>query len=86
MCWDCTQATQVTGGMCLWIELPPKVNALALCRQALAAKISIAPGPIFSAKQKFQNFIRLNFGNPWSEEIEDAVRGFGELVKSGAVH
>jgi DNA-binding transcriptional MocR family regulator len=43
---------------------------------------SIAPGPLFSAKQKFQNFIRLNCGNPWSNAIENAVRKLGEMVKS----
>src|SRR5438552_15174788 len=54
-----TKVTRPTGGMCLWIELPPQINALAVYQQGLAAKITIAPGPIFSAKQKFQNFIRL---------------------------
>ena len=43
---------------------------------------SIAPGPLFSAKQKFHNFIRLNCGNPWSNAIENAVRKLGEMVKS----
>jgi DNA-binding transcriptional MocR family regulator len=46
----------------------------------MAAKISTAPGPIFSAKHKFQNFIRLNFGNPWSERIENAVRDLGVII------
>src|ERR1051325_5930153 len=77
-----TKATHPAGGMCLWIELPPRTNALALYEKALAAKITIAPGPLFSAKQKFQNFIRVNCGNPWSDAIENAVRKLGEMVKS----
>ena len=76
-----TKATRPAGGMCLWVELASHVNALALYQKALAAKISIAPGPLFSAKQKFQNFIRINCGNPWSDVIENAVRMLGELVK-----
>jgi DNA-binding transcriptional MocR family regulator len=77
-----TKVTRPTGGMCLWIELPPQINALAVYQQGLAAKITIAPGPIFSAKQKFQNFIRLNCGNPWSEAIENAVRTLGDIINS----
>jgi hypothetical protein len=50
--------------------------------RALAAKISIAPGPIFSAKQKFQNCIRLNCGNPWSEAMEAAVRELGDIIRA----
>jgi DNA-binding transcriptional MocR family regulator len=75
-----TKATRPTGGMCLWIELPPQINALRVYQRALASKISIAPGPIFSAKQKFQNCIRLSFGNPWSETIENAVRELGRII------
>ena len=77
-----TKVTRPSGGMCLWIELPPVINALAVYEQALAAKISIAPGPIFSAKQKFQNFIRLNCGNPWSDAIENAIRKLGQIIHS----
>jgi DNA-binding transcriptional MocR family regulator len=75
-----TKATRPTGGMALWVELPPQVNAIALYHQAMAANISIAPGPIFSAKQKYTNFIRINCGNPWSNTIENAVRKLGALA------
>jgi len=75
-----TKATRPEGGMCLWVELPAQVDALTVYHQAMAARISTAPGPIFSAKQKFHNFIRLNFGNPWTEKIESAVRDLGRIV------
>jgi DNA-binding transcriptional MocR family regulator len=77
-----TKVTRPGGGMCLWVELPPHVNALEVYEQAMAAKISVAPGPLFSAKQKFQNFIRINFGNPWSEAIEAAVRKLGAIINA----
>jgi DNA-binding transcriptional MocR family regulator len=76
---ETTKATRPTGGMCLWVELPAQVDALQLYQQALAARISIAPGPLFSPKQGYKNFIRLNCGNPWSPEIENALRKLGEL-------
>jgi DNA-binding transcriptional MocR family regulator len=75
-----TKLTRPNGGMCLWVELPTNVNSLTVYQHALNAKIGIAPGPIFSAKQKFPNFIRINFGNPWTERIESAVRDLGQII------
>ncbi|HEX5034840.1 MAG TPA: PLP-dependent aminotransferase family protein [bacterium] len=77
-----TRVTRPSGGCVLWVEFPKKVDALKLHAEALAAKISIAPGPIFSPKQKYRNFIRLNAGHPWSERIEGALRRLGELARN----
>ena len=65
----------------LWVEMPPTVDALELFDRALAAGISIVPGPIFSAKGKFRNFIRLNCGNPWSKTIERAIAQLGKFAQ-----
>ena len=73
--------TRPTGGFVLWIELPKNVSALKLHERALVEKISIAPGPMFSATQSFQNFIRLNCGHPWTSDLERAVETLGRLVK-----
>jgi DNA-binding transcriptional MocR family regulator len=73
--------TRPAGGFVLWVELPEKVSALKLHDLALAEKISIAPGPMFSATQGFQNFIRLNCGHPWSPQVERAVGVLGRLVR-----
>jgi len=75
-----TRITRPTGGYVIWIEMPPSVNSLELFDRALAAGISIVPGPIFSPKGKFRNFIRLNCGNPWSDAIERAVKRLGVFV------
>lgn len=75
-----TKLTQPVGGFVLWVELPKTVNALELHRRALAKKISIAPGPLFSATQKYQNFIRLTSAHPWSENIESALMTLGRLA------
>jgi DNA-binding transcriptional MocR family regulator len=75
-----TKDCRPSGGMALWVELPTEVKALELHRRALAEKISIAPGPIFSARQGYHNFIRLNIGNPWTERIEAAVLTLGKIV------
>lgn len=77
---DGTKVTRPLGGYVLWVELPRGVDALELHRLALTQRISIAPGPIFSAKQKYRNFVRLNCAHPWSEAIEQAVVTLGRLV------
>lgn len=72
--------TRPDGGFVLWVELPESVSALDLHDRALAEKISIAPGPMFSASQSFQNFIRINCGYPWSGELARAVDVLGRLL------
>lgn len=75
-----TRVTQPKGGFVLWVELDSKINALVLCQQALEARISIVPGQIFSASQKYQNFIRLNCAHPWTSTLEQALQYLGQLV------
>jgi DNA-binding transcriptional MocR family regulator len=60
--------------------LPKQVDSVDLYRKALEKKISIAPGPIFSAKEKYQNFIRLSCGQPWSNKLEQALMTLGQLA------
>ncbi len=78
---DGTKVTRPQGGYVLWIELPRAVDSLDLHRRALAQKISVAPGPIFSAKQKNKNFIRLSCGLPWSEKIDRALQTVASLAR-----
>jgi len=72
--------TRPNGGFVLWIELPEKVSALDLHERALAERVSIAPGPMFSASQCFPNFIRINCGYPWSEDLAHGVAVLGRLL------
>ena len=68
-----TRLTRPQGGQVLWVELPSEIDALALHRLALASGVSIAPCPIFSARDLYRHCLRLNFANPWSDEIEAAL-------------
>ena len=78
-----TRVTQPQGGYFLWVVLPESVDALELHRQALAQGISIAPGPMFSAKRAFRNCIRLNYGHIWDERQAVAIATLGRLAKTG---
>lgn len=72
--------TKPEGGYFLWIELDPSIDALALYNKALAHKISIAPGPIFSASHQFNHCIRLNYGAEWDNELENAMKTLGKII------
>jgi DNA-binding transcriptional MocR family regulator len=75
-----TKVTRPQGGFLLWVEMPKGVNSLELQRRALEKKISVAPGPIFSPKQSYKNFIRLSCGHPWSDRIDRALLTLGRLA------
>jgi len=75
-----TRVTQPRGGFVIWVELPDKVDSLQLCQQALEQRISIAPGPIFSATRKYCNFIRLNCAQPWNQALESAMITLGRMT------
>lgn len=70
------------GGSVLWLELPEKVEAEQLFDQTIARQISIMPGDVFAAGKRYGNFIRISFGHPWSQSIEDGVEQLGSLVRS----
>jgi len=67
------------GGFVLWVELPG-VSALDLHERALSAGISVAPGPIFSAKARFSNCVRISCGYPWSDVLDHSIRTLGRMV------
>jgi DNA-binding transcriptional MocR family regulator len=77
-----TRISRPRGGFLLWVEMPPGKSALALHDLALARGVSVAPGPIFSAKQRFTSCIRVSCGYPWSESIERGVRTLGEIASA----
>ncbi len=75
-----TRVTHPVGGHVLWVEMPSGVDSLDLQAKALEHRIAIAPGPIFSAKQKYRNFIRLNCSHQWTDEMERAILTLGRLA------
>jgi DNA-binding transcriptional MocR family regulator len=74
--WECP-----VGGYQLWVRLPAGADALDLHARALRHNISIAPGPMFSARREFTRAIRLNYGHPWTAATERAIKTLGELIK-----
>ncbi|MCG8488438.1 MAG: aminotransferase class I/II-fold pyridoxal phosphate-dependent enzyme, partial [Chromatiales bacterium] len=68
-----TRITRPQGGFVIWVELPDNRQSFAMARELLTQGISIAPGPIFSATEKYQSFMRLSCACEWNEHIERAL-------------
>jgi DNA-binding transcriptional MocR family regulator len=70
------------GGYVLWVELPAEVDSMQLYQLALANRITVGPGYMFSTTPSYRNFIRLNYSYPWNEHVEKAVIMLGKIVAS----
>jgi DNA-binding transcriptional MocR family regulator len=79
-----TRISRPAGGHMLWIELPPKIDAMKLWRAARGEHISILPGPIFSAAGRYKNHIRLNAGIAPSDARYRALATLGRLCADRA--
>jgi DNA-binding transcriptional MocR family regulator len=75
------RVTEPSGGYFLWVQLDERVDALEVHRRALAENISVAPGPMFSARREFRNFLRLNYGHPWNAAMERAMSALGRIIR-----
>ncbi len=75
-----TRLSRPQGGFVLWAELPAGVDTLKLHTDAYKHAIAVAPGILFSAKERYRNCLRINCGIPWAEPIEKAIRILGELA------
>ncbi|MCF7221410.1 PLP-dependent aminotransferase family protein [Marilutibacter chinensis] len=80
---DGVRVTRPQGGYFLWLELPAGNDALRLHRQALEHGISLAPGPIFSARREFRHCVRLNIGHPLDAHADAALRTLATLIARG---
>jgi DNA-binding transcriptional MocR family regulator len=66
--------------MLLWIELPRHVDSREVFALARLEHIGVAPGAAFSIGRRFDHYIRLQYGQPWSPQMEAAIRRLGQIV------
>jgi DNA-binding transcriptional MocR family regulator len=76
-----TRVTRPSGAYIVWVELPKNCDSVAIFERLLERGITIAPGPMFSASQRYRNCMRLSIGQPWSERQERALREVGRLAQ-----
>jgi len=75
-----TRVSSPQGGLCLWIELPQGIDTWLLFEKARAHNISIVPGTLCSATNRFNNCLRLNFGYKWSQKQAEGIRLLGQMI------
>ncbi len=75
-----TAISRPQGGSVLWLELPNQIDSEDLFDAAIEECISIVPGRLFSAGDRYRNFIRLSYGHPWGEAIEEGIQTLGLLA------
>jgi DNA-binding transcriptional MocR family regulator len=68
------------GGLALWIELPPQVDSRKVFEQACRELIGVAPGSTFSCSARFDHFIRLHYGDPWTPLLETRLKRLGQII------
>lgn len=74
-----TCVSQPAGGMALWVQVPG-IEGQALFDAALAQRIGILPGHLFSSHGDHRQHVRLACGMPWTPVLEDALRTLGRLA------
>ncbi|WBM72602.1 PLP-dependent aminotransferase family protein [Buttiauxella sp. WJP83] len=68
-------------GYFLWVELPEYMDASRLSEQAIAHKISIAPGKMFTTGGAWHNYFRLNASWALEEREQHAVITLARLIR-----
>jgi DNA-binding transcriptional MocR family regulator len=74
-----TRITRPAGGFIIWVELPEGVDSVELFHQAMRSNISLGPGVLFSASDRYRNCIRMGCAEPWTARTEQAIARLGEL-------
>ena len=75
-----TAVSRPQGGFVLWVQLPGIVSGTEVFRRAREENINVAPGLMFSTTDKYDNCLRLNGANPWSERVEQAIARLGAIA------
>jgi 2-aminoadipate transaminase len=70
------------GGIFLWVKLPDNVDTLKLYQSALAAGVSINPGPEWStSKAHSGNRLRLCFASPSHQQIREGIAVLADVCR-----
>lgn len=79
---DNVKVSAPKGGFILWLELDKKVDTYNVYQEAAQHKISIAPGSMFTLQERYNNCMRISYGMPWNNTVDQALKKLGSLVKN----
>ena len=70
------------GGLQLWVELPERLSSSRVFDAALAERIVVAPGTLFSNSSRFDHYLRINCGWPYGEAVDIGLRRLGQIIET----
>lgn len=76
-----TTWTRPSGGMCLWVELPPGFDTSELLIHIRERGVLFAPGRYFYLQNPQPNTLRLSFTNVDEKRISRGIATLGELLR-----
>jgi 2-aminoadipate transaminase len=70
-----------SGGMFLWLRLPPYVDTVEMIREAVDAKVAYVVGTCFYTDGSGRNEMRLNYSYPTEEQIVEGIERLAQLIR-----
>lgn len=77
-----TVASDPPGGFILWVEVPGRVDAGALRREAVRRKVSYAPGEIFLTQAPRRTCMRLNAARAGEADLERGAKLLAQALSA----
>ncbi len=71
-----------SGGMFLWVTLPPDRDAKELLLRCIEQNVAFVPGQEFFPDGSGRNTMRMNFSNASPENIEEGIKRMGGVLKN----
>jgi DNA-binding transcriptional MocR family regulator len=72
-----TKMNDPPAGYTLWVEMPEVVDSMRLFELCKAIGITIGPGRLFCASQRYQHYLRLSFAGAWGPKEQAALAEVG---------
>lgn len=76
--------TRPSGGMFIWVDLPPAMDGAEVLRRGLEAGVAVVPGAAFDA-ERCRSAIRLCFTAQDEASIGEGLRRLGAVVRAAMV-
>ncbi|MBC3920918.1 PLP-dependent aminotransferase family protein [Undibacterium sp. CY18W] len=76
-----TRMNTPAGGVSIWVEMPPNTSSKAVFDAALEQSILVSPGLLYSNSNRFDHFLRINCGMPYTQDLDDAMRTLGRIIQ-----
>jgi DNA-binding transcriptional MocR family regulator len=72
-----TKVNDPPAGYTLWVEMPAVVDSMQLFEKCKDLGITIGPGRLFCASQRYQHYLRLSFAGAWGAKEQTALAEVG---------